>query len=247
MARKYHTTPFLKLTAIACGTAALITGVWINVMHVQGAGADMIAAAIVVTLLGAAAPVMAERMIKTGQWLKFFGLALCFCLSVAFSFTATVSRTGGEKDASISANRTNARNAELAKDVYDQAKAAAAAECVKRGPKCRAAEQAVRDAAKDLAAAPAPKPDDSTADRLTAALPVTAEQVRIYQPLLLPLALELAGFVFLAIGFAPRREEKTAPVAKKKPKAKARQKPKAKPQVAKVENVIPFRIPPGRQ
>jgi hypothetical protein len=48
---------------------------------------------------------------------------------------------------------------------------------------------------------------DPGAERLAALLGVDEGKVRLYVPLLLPLGLELGGFIFLAFGLAPRRRE----------------------------------------
>jgi hypothetical protein len=69
------------------------------------------------------------------------------------------------------------------------------------------AEQAVSEARQALAAKPAQRIGDSMAQRISAVLGfVSAEQVAIYQPLALPAALQLGGFLMLAWGFAPRVE-----------------------------------------
>ncbi|WP_125461789.1 MULTISPECIES: hypothetical protein [Rhodomicrobium] len=48
---------------------------------------------------------------------------------------------------------------------------------------------------------------DPGAERLAAVLGIDAGDVRLYLPLILPLGLELGGFIFLALGLAPRRRE----------------------------------------
>jgi hypothetical protein len=46
---------------------------------------------------------------------------------------------------------------------------------------------------------------DPGSERLSAVLGVDQGKVQLYAPLLLPLGLELGGFIFLAAGLAPRR------------------------------------------
>jgi hypothetical protein len=60
-------------------------------------------------------------------------------------------------------------------------------------------------AALGVTAAPA-QPADPGAERLAAVLGIDEAQVQLYAPLLLPLGLEFGGFIFLAFGFAPRRQ-----------------------------------------
>ena len=55
-----------------------------------------------------------------------------------------------------------------------------------------------------LAAKPSERIEDSMAVRISTVLPfLTEEQVALYQPLALPLALQLGGFLMLSFGFAP--------------------------------------------
>ena len=49
--------------------------------------------------------------------------------------------------------------------------------------------------------------EDPGAERLAAVLGIQQASVALYSPLLLPLGLELGGFIFLALGLAPRRRE----------------------------------------
>jgi hypothetical protein len=54
---------------------------------------------------------------------------------------------------------------------------------------------------------------DPGAERLAAVLGIQPSTVQLYGPLLLPLGLELGGFIFLAAGLAPRRRDAAVPVA----------------------------------
>jgi hypothetical protein len=65
----------------------------------------------------------------------------------------------------------------------------------------------VTDARKALAMATPVQSSDPGAERLSAVLGVDQGKVQLYAPLLLPLGLELGGFIFLAAGLAPRRRE----------------------------------------
>jgi hypothetical protein len=92
--------------------------------------------------------------------------------------------------------------AELAREAYTAAQQTVADECKKRGPLCRAAEAAVVEARLQLQAAPAPKAADPAAQRLAAILGISESAIALYVPLILPTALELGGFLLLALGLS---------------------------------------------
>ena len=132
----------------------------------------------------------------------FFGLA------VAFSLSASIARSSGYADGKASGTEKANTNATLAAERYQTAREARTAECAtKRGTRCRAAEDALSAARNGLAtAAPVAAPDPGAA-RLAAVLGIEAGTVRLYSPLLLPLGLEIGGFIFLALGLTPRWRE----------------------------------------
>jgi hypothetical protein len=162
-------------------------------------------AAVTAASIGAAASLpLAERAAKAGQWAKALGLVVFFLLMVGVSLTASIARVGGKHDSEVSAVRVENARISLAHEAYETAQRSAEAECATgRGPRCRAAEHTIVEARKALQSAPIKKVDDSMARRIAAVLPVTEQQVQLYQPLLLPFALQLGGFVLLALGLAP--------------------------------------------
>jgi hypothetical protein len=204
-------TPLWKIAATAGGTALTGAAVWLNATHIahsEGWGSPLVAAGIIVTLCAAVTPPFAERAAKTGQPLKAALLWLFFGLAVAFSLSASIARSSGYADGKASGTEKANTNATLAAERYQTAKEARTAECAtKRGPKCRAADESLSAARNGLAtASPVAAPDPGAA-RLAAVLGIDAGTVRLYSPLLLPLGLELGGFIFLALGLAPRWRE----------------------------------------
>jgi hypothetical protein len=104
--------------------------------------------------------------------------------------------------------------ARLAKEAYEAATAARSDECATgRGPRCRDLETAVTDARNALAMAAPVQSSDPGSERLSAVLGVDQGRVQLYAPLLLPLGLELGGFIFLATGLAPARRRREASFA----------------------------------
>lgn len=203
--------PFWKVAATIGGTALTANAVWLNACHIahnEGWSSPLVAAGIVVTICAGVTPPFAERAAKTGQPLKAVLLWVFFSLAVAFSLSASIARSNGSADGKTASAEKTAEKAQLAKEGYAAAQATQEAECVKRGPKCRAAEDAVIAARATLATAgPTVATEDPGAKRLAAVLGVSEASVAMYSPLLLPLGLELGGFIFLALGLAPRRRE----------------------------------------
>ena len=130
-----------------------------------------------------------------------------FALAVGFSLSSSIARSSGYADGKTASAEKIAEKARLAKEGYTAAKATQEAECGKRGPKCRAAEDAVTAARNVLATAAPVIATDPGAERVAAVLGIPEAAVLLYSPLLLPLGLELGGFIFLALGLAPRRRE----------------------------------------
>jgi hypothetical protein len=206
------TIPLWKVAATAGGTALTGAAVWLNATHIahtEGWGSPLVAAGIIVTLCAAVTPPFAERAAKTGQPLKAALLWVFFCLAVSFSLSASIARTSGYADGKASGTEKANVNATLAAERYQTAKEARTAECAtkKRGTRCRAAEDALSAARNGLATASPVSAPDPGAARLAAVLGIDAGTVRLYSPLLLPLGLELGGFIFLALGLAPRWRE----------------------------------------
>lgn len=212
-----QTTPLWKIAATAGGSALTGAAVWLNATHIahaEGWGSPLVFAAITVTLCAACTPPVAERTAKTSQPAKAALLWVFFALAVAFSLTTSIARSSNYANGKVaSIDWANIRT-QLAKDAYLAAQAARAAECSKRGPKCRAAEDAVSATRSSLATAAPVQATDAGAERVAAVLGVQLSTVQLYAPLLLPLGLELGGFIFLAAGLAPRRYEVAAePIA----------------------------------
>jgi hypothetical protein len=219
-----QTTPIWKITATIGGTALTGAAVALNAQHIahsEGWDSPLVAAAVIVTLCAACTPPFAERVAKTGQPAKAACLWLFFCLAVAFSLTSSIARSSGYASGKLAGVEQANTRSQLAQEAYVAAQAAQAAECVKRGPKCRAAEGAATAARNALAAAAPVQATDPGAERLAAVLGIRQSTVQLYDPLLLPLGLELGGFIFLAAGLAPRRSNglKIEPVAKRSPAA----------------------------
>jgi hypothetical protein len=209
--------PVSKIIATVGGTGLTGTAVWLNAEHVaatEGWHSPLVVAGIIITLCAASAPPFAERAAKSGQPLKAVALWTFFFLAVCFSLSVSIARSSGYvADKLANAEQAN-ESARLAKEAYDAAKESQAAECVKRGNRCRAAEDAVTEARKALTkTAPVQSVDPGT-ERLAAVLGVDQRKVQLYVPLFLPLGLELGVFIFLAFGFAPhRREAEVQPIA----------------------------------
>ncbi|MGA7329686.1 MAG: hypothetical protein WBX25_35700 [Rhodomicrobium sp.] len=230
MASRSNPTPFMKFAATGVGIALCGGDTWLNAEHIarsEGWASSLVVVVILATIGAAIALPIAERCAKTKQPVKAGLLMLFFALMMLFSFSASVGRTGGKRDAETAAARADNTRVVLAREAYAAAQKAQEAECVKRGPKCRAAEEAVTEARKALSAKPAERVEDSGAERIAAIFPsLTAADVTLYQPLILPFSLQIGGFVMLAYGLSPRREPKPEP---KRQKRKRRKKAAAKP------------------
>jgi hypothetical protein len=234
-------TSFWKAAATTGGIALTANAVWLNACHVGGAEgwtSPLVSAGVIVTVCAAGTPPLAERAAKTAQPLKAILLWIFFALALGFSLTTSISRSSGYADGKIAAAEKIAERAKLAKEAYAAAQATQADECKRRGPKCRAAEDAVVEARRNLVATAPAAAANPGAERISAVLGVSEASVEMYSPLMLPLALELGGFVLLALGLAPAaRREQTAevvelqaakPVVTAKPTANQPAKPKSK-------------------
>lgn len=202
--------PHWKIAATVGGAALTLNAVWLNAVHIahaEGWSSPLVAAGIIVTACAAVAPPFAERAANTGQPLKAVLVWAFFALAVGFSLSSSIARSSGYADGKTATAEKIAEKARLAKEGYAAAKATREAECSKRGPKCRAAEDAVTAARNALATAAPVIATDPGAERVAAVLGIQEASVALYAPLLLPLGLELGGFIFLALGLAPRRRE----------------------------------------
>jgi hypothetical protein len=139
-------------------------------------------------------------------------LVLFFSAMVAFSAFITYHRLDGRHESEVVSARSSNGRVKLAQEAYDAAKKTAEAECGKRGPKCRAAEQAVAEARKGLSAQPGERVEEGEVKRIGASV----------ISLLFPIGAQLGGFAFLHVGLSPRRKE---PAETEKAKPKKTRKP----------------------
>jgi hypothetical protein len=201
--------PYWKIASTIGGAALTGAAVALNAQHIaaaEGWESPLVLAGIIVTVCAALTPPAAERCQKEGQPLKAAMLWLFFTLAVAFSLSASIGRAGDHRDAQVADGEAANMRAEVAQEAYAAAKKTAAEECAKRGSLCRKAEAALAMARGQLGAAPAAKAADPGAERIASVLGISQASVALYSPLALPFALELGGFIFLAVGLAPRRK-----------------------------------------
>lgn len=181
----------------------------------QGGWNYIVAGGVAVALIAGLLPAFAEHAGASGRRALKIGCWLALPLALVFIFMAAIQRTGGAADAAQQARVRAERERSLAErseveatEALKPARAAAATECASgRGKRCLEAETKVQaaqdriDAARRVLAAAPVQLDDPLARRLVLLLPfLSQEQVRLYQPLLLPILLSIFGAVLLAIG-----------------------------------------------
>lgn len=230
-----------RIVATGIGTGLVAYSAWLSWLHFQEPSAP-IAAVVGATLFHFSEASWGER--ARARSLAFFGLGV---LAVAISLSAVLDRTATVKDRSVqerqAANTGWSTADQAARDAREEvaaAEAAASSECSSgRGPRCRGLEERVEAARKrlseartQLVAAGAPIAEDSGAKRLAALLPITEANVSLYQPLMLPVWLELGGLVLLTYGLSsvPQRKKVPSRAVKKRRKA-----------TTKRTNVLPLR------
>jgi hypothetical protein len=155
----------------------------------------------------------AELAAKTCQPAKAVLLWTFFALAVSFSLSASIARSSSYASGKVAIAEQANEGAKLAKEAYEAAKQTQQDECKKRGTRCRVAEDAVTAARAKLATSAPVQSADPGAERLAAVLGIQPSTVQLYAPLLLPLGLELGGFIFLAAGLAPARRDDEIAVA----------------------------------
>ena len=230
--------PLWKAAATVGGASLTGAAVWLNAEHIaaaEGWASPLVLAGVITTICAALTPPAAERVARDGQPLKAVALWAFFGLAVAFSLTASVTRSSGNRDAEVAGNASVSLRATLAMEAYEDAKTIRQEECKNgRNAKCRKAEDALAVARNALAASPGPRVADPGAERIANILGVSEANVALYSPLALPLGMELGGFIFLATGLAPRRREARNAAVARKAKRKAKAKPRAKEKSVRV-------------
>jgi hypothetical protein len=175
---------------------------------------------------------------------------------VVISLIAVIGRVASQNDVrlhDVKSGNELRRLAEVeeaeAKVERDTTRKAAMAECSRadnpaadpRGPRCAAAEKREKEARERLDAARerlvsvgVAKVEDSGAQRIAAIVPLSEAQIALYQPLLLPIWLELSGLALLTYGLSQ-------PTAAPYVEVKRRRRRKQKATVARgATNVVNF-------
>jgi hypothetical protein len=241
------------------GCAAITGGVILTAIEVYGAVGYLVsqgqpnylvAGGAVVTIVAAILPVLAARSWAARQYLLAILMWMAMVPALSVIVCAAVERTGSANDLAnrdrqaIAQSIALARSTEKdAKAIADADEAAAMVECASgRKARClgleaRADSSRQRlEAARTAVAQAGVAPNDPMASRIAAALPVSEEAVRIYQPLILPLSISALGLLLIASGaHQPKRRE----AQKRKGKRKQRRR-KAVPQPSR-SNVVPLR------
>ena len=234
--------PYFKIVATGLGIGAAGVEIWLNVEFVaksEGLASSVTAAVVTASILAAASIPLAERAAKTGHWAKALGLGIVFTCMAAYALSASVERLGSFRDAKIGSVQADNARTGLAKEGYADAVKIRDRECTKPGFKCRTAEEAVKKARERLLEKPVQRVANSMGERVTALLPfLSPEQVRLYQPLILPIGLQFGGFVLLALGLAPASV--AAQPRRKKGNRKRKTRKALAPKTAPTANVVAF-------
>jgi hypothetical protein len=162
-------------------------------------------------------PMYAGQLVERRQHGKAIACWLAMPIVMSVVYYAAIQRTGGAADQVQLQREIDKRDgtvaAQIAKDAneaWKDARDAAATECGSgRGRRCTDAEakrdtawKALEKAREALLKAPAEHPD-SGAKRAVALLPrLTEEQVRLYQPMLIPISISALAALFLSIGMS---------------------------------------------
>lgn len=198
------------LVCVGCET----WGTYDFLIRDQGGWNYIVVGGLTVAGLAGVLPVFAEQARVSGRRALTWACWLALPLALVFIFTAAIQRTGGAADLAqqgrVKAERERIlaeRTEKEATEGLPTARAAALAECAsgRRGrcleaeSKVQAVEGRIAEARVALAKAPVHE-DDAMARRIVRILPVTEEQVQLYQPLFLPMLLAAFGAIFLAFG-----------------------------------------------
>lgn len=199
-------------------------------------------AAPIAAVFGAVMLHLGQHAWRSQQRALACSLAALSVFALLISLTAVIGRVASQNDVrshTIASSNEMRRLAEVeeaeAKADRDAAARIALAECSRadnpkadpRGPKCIAAEKREKEARERLDAARerlalmgVAKVEDSGARRLAAILPLTEAQIALYQPLLLPIWLELSGLALLTFGLSHRTAEPPEKIRRKKRRTK---------------------------
>jgi hypothetical protein len=245
---KHESYLFQRIVATGAGAGLVGYTGWLSWLHFGDPSAPI--AAIVRAGMLHFSEVCWRDGRKLLRALIFLGLGL---LAVAISLSAALDRTASHKDAAVRERQTINLAGSLAKDDLTTAEAEVSATTTAEaqlcatgvGPLCRAerskleaARQRVEEARKRLLNAGAPIVEDSGAKRLAALLPfLSAADITLYQPVLLPVWLELGGIALLTFSLSPVHKQVRQPKARVKRKTTKR---RSKPRTKKTAVVIPF-------
>ena len=231
---RYSKWAFVAISGGAALTAIEVYGA-VSFLVSQGQPNYLVAGGAVVTCVAAILPVLAGRCWQAGRYAMALMLYAAMAPALSVIVFAAVERTGSASDGAERGRQAVALRRELALAAEKDAKAVAAsdeaaakAECATgRGPRCLGLEaradqsrQRLEAARSDVARAGV-VPKDPAAARFAAVLPVSEEAVRLYQPLILPLAISALGLLLVAVG-ALRPERRKAKKAVRKRKRRPR-------------------------
>jgi hypothetical protein len=251
------------------GLIAIAGGISLTAIEVVGAvgylvsqdqPSYLVAGGALVTVVAAILPILAGRCWRDRRRALALMLWVSMVPALSLIFTAAVERTGGARDQGDRDRQVIAQRIELTKAAVNDAKAdveateaKAAAECSKapvkgvdpRGPLCKAAESRVTEArtrlqvARGEVAQAGVVPADPQARRIAAILPVSEEAVKLYQPLVLPVAISVLGLLLISAGaHRPKRKAQ-----KRKGKRKPRRRlGNAKPRAKALPNPLPANV-----
>lgn len=238
----------------------------------QGQPSYLVAGGACVTILAASLPVLAERVWKDGRRVLSVLLYLMIIPALSVIVTAAIERTGSARDALTRSHDQHAYRIQLAKDDLAAAQAAhdealdlqqeysakAAEEGTRGGCKsicqglqaqakaygeaAQAAQVRVSQARQALAAI-GPPTYDPMVSRLAAVLPLSEDQITLYQPLVLPLAISSLGILMIAVAASsPKARPRSG---QKKKRSPPRRRPVPKKKLAAVQqasgSVVPLR------
>lgn len=239
----------------------------------QGQPSYLVAGGACVTILAAALPVLAERVWKDGRRVLAVLLYLMIVPALSVIVTAAIERTGSARDALTRSHDQHAYRIQLANDELAAARAAHDdALRLRQEYSARAAEEGTRGGCKSICqglqaqakaygeaaeAAQArvsqarqalgsigPPTYDPMVTRLAAVLPLSEDQITLYQPLVLPLAISSLGILMIAVAASSPKPRPRSGQKKKRSPPKRRPVPKKKLAAVQAQasgSVVPLR------